>query len=135
MRNLRMLDQFRMTDKRTRAYFGGIGDETCGCFSVPSPIDGGEMHIIASAGAGWDHVSVSRKNRCPNWPEMSHVKGLFFKNDETVVQYHVPESDHINVHPNCLHMWRPHKADLPRPPGWMVGGEMPDEAVLVEAGL
>jgi len=128
MRNLRLLDQYRKTDPATVRYFGGIGDETCGAFTVPSPIDGGAMMVIASSDAGWEHVSVSRKNRCPNWPEMSHVRRLLFRDDETVVEYHVPRSDHINVHPNCLHLWRPTKAELPRPPGWMVGGVSREQA-------
>jgi len=121
MRNLRLLDQFRDTSRAVRAYYGGIGDETCGVFNVPSPIDGGEMRIIASSEEGWDHVSVSRKNRCPNWPEMEHVKRLFLRDNECAMQLHVPTSDHINVHPNCLHIWRPHDVEIPRPPSIMVG--------------
>jgi hypothetical protein len=77
---------------------------------------------MASSEFGWEHVSVSRINRCPNWPEMSHIKTLFFKDDETVMQLHVPSSDHINEHPNCLHLWRPTSTEIPRPFDWMVGG-------------
>lgn len=92
-----------------------------GAFLAKSPIDGGELRIIASSDLGWDHVSVSRVNRPPNWPEMSFVKRLFFRDDETAMQLHVPVSDHINCHPNCLHLWRPHDAEIPRPPAEMVG--------------
>lgn len=136
MRNLFLLDQFRRRDRHVIKRFGGVGDETCGVFEVPSPIDGGSMMIIASSGGGWEHVSVSRKNRCPNWPEMSHVKHLFFKDNETVVQYHVPSANHVNDHPNCLHLWRPTNTELPRPPGWMVGGVSDEEAqrLAAEAG-
>ncbi len=122
MRNLYLLEQYRDTSPEVIRHFGGSGDHTCGMFSVPSPIDGGDLRILASSGVGWDHVSVSRKNRCPNWPEMSHVKGLFFNNDETVMQLHVPSVDHVNDHPFCLHLWRPIGIEIPRPPGWMVGG-------------
>ena len=110
----------------------GDGDETCGMFFVPSPIDGRDLVVIASAGSGWDHVSVSRRSRTPNWPEMDYVKRLFFADDETVVQYHVPPSDHVNLHPNCLHLWRPQESALPRPPAWMVGptpGQTLDESL------
>jgi hypothetical protein len=103
-------------------HYGWVGDDTCGAFEIPSPIDGGKLRIIASVGAGWEHVSVSRKNRCPNWPEMSAIKNLFFGPDATVMQLHVPSRDHINDHPNCLHLWRPTRSDIPRPPCWMVGG-------------
>jgi hypothetical protein len=100
---------------------GWSGDETCGAFRMPSKIDGQDLIIIASSGDGWEHVSVSRARRCPNWPEMEYVKRMFFKDDETVMQLHVPESEHINCHPNCLHLWRPTNETIPRPPGWMVG--------------
>lgn len=136
MRNLFLLDQFRVRNKEVIAHFGWAGDETCGMFSVPSKIDGGELKIIASVGGGWEHVSVSRRNRCPNWPEMSYIKGLFFRDDETVMQLHVPSVDHVNDHANCLHLWRPIGCDIPRPPGWMVGGVDMKEAkrLAMEAG-
>lgn len=120
MRNLFLLDAYRDTTGETIAYFGNPGDETCGAFWVPSKIDKSPMRVIASTGEGWDHVSVSRYKRCPNWPEMEHVKHLFFKDDETAMQLHVPPADHINYHPHCLHIWRPHNVEIPRPPGWMV---------------
>jgi hypothetical protein len=52
---------------------------------------------------------------------MQHVRDLFFRDDETVMQLHVPRVDHINQHPYCLHLWRPQRADIPRPPGILVG--------------
>lgn len=121
MRNLRLLDMYRRKDAEVLIRFGSIGDETCGMFELPSPVDKASLRIVASSGEGWDHVSVSRQNRCPNWPEMEHVKRLFFKNGETAMQLHVPPTDHINCHPYCLHLWRPHDQEIPRPPGWMVG--------------
>lgn len=136
MRNLREVDRFRRRDQAVLARYGDFGDDTCGVFEVPSPIDGAPMMIIASAGGGWDHVSVSRRNRCPNWPEMEHVKRLFFLASETAVQFHVPEQAHISVHDYCLHIWRPQTVPIPRPPGWMVGGVPADEAdrLAIEAG-
>ena len=35
-----------------------------------------EMAIIASWGGGWEHVSVSLRNRCPTWEEMCRVTVL-----------------------------------------------------------
>lgn len=95
-------------------------DGTGGAFRIPYPPTGVDLLVIASASHGWDHVSVSLPNRCPNWPEMEHVKRLFFREDETAMQLHVPPSDHVNVHPFCLHLWRPIGALIPRPPAWMV---------------
>jgi hypothetical protein len=115
MRNLRLLDQYRIQ-------LGGpvIYDTHVGAFQIPSPGTNG-LRVIASAALDWDHVSVSLPNRCPNWTEMEKVKRLFFLDHETAMQLHVPPSDHINFHPYCLHLWRPHFAEIPRPPAEMVG--------------
>lgn len=79
------------------------------------------FRVIASNGDGWDHVSVSLEHREPTWLEMEYVRKLFFKRHETVMQLHVPESDHISFADHCLHLWRPHDVAIPRPPAWMVG--------------
>jgi hypothetical protein len=102
-----------------------------GSFAIPSPTDGQVLKVIASNDIGWDHVSVSRKKRCPNWPEMERVAQLFFEDDERAFQLHVPASDHINDHPYCLHWWRPHFEAIPKPPAWLVGGVKPDEAIVL----
>lgn len=128
MRNLNLLNQYRMHGPEVIRHYGWAGDDTCGMFEVPSPIDKAPMRVIASAECGWEHVSVSRRNRCPNWPEMAAIKSLFFGDGETVMQLHVPASDHVNDHPNCLHLWRPTRGEIPRPPQWMVGGVSKQEA-------
>jgi hypothetical protein len=121
MRNLRLLDIYRDSSPQVLKHFGWDGDETCGSFLVPSPVDHQLMRIVASSDEGWDHVSVSRRNRPPNWQEMEHVKRMFFKDDETAMQLHVPPADHISCHPHCLHLWRPQRIEIPRPPAIMVG--------------
>ena len=47
---------------------------------------------------------------------MCYIKDLFFDKDEIVIQYHPAEKDYVNIHPNTLHMWRPHKKKIPVPP-------------------
>lgn len=120
MRNLNLLNAYRVTSAKIISMYGWIGDEGCGVFELPSPIDRQAIWVIASSSEGWDHVSVSRQNRCPNWPEMEHVKRLFFKDDETAMQLHVPPSEHINCHSYCLHIWRPHFVEIPMPPAIFV---------------
>ena len=66
-----------------------IGDDG-GAFALRSPTDRKPMQIIASNGEGWDHVSVSRTDRVPNWEEMEHVKRLFFEDWEVAMQLHRP---------------------------------------------
>ena len=78
---------------------------------------------VFSWGGGWDHVSVSYKNRAPSWDEMSEIKRLFFHPDEVCVQIHPLESEYVNMHPHCLHIWRAQNEAMPTPPSWMVGAK------------
>jgi hypothetical protein len=79
-------------------------------------------NIIASDGAGWDHVSVSMEYRCPSWEEMETVRGWFFEDEETVIQFSPPRnSERVNLHPHCLHMWRNQSQDVELPPTILVG--------------
>jgi hypothetical protein len=96
-----------------------------GCFIIQGP-RGEELKIIASNAdfpdsEGWEHVSVSTRRRCPNWPEMCFVKSLFWAPDETVVQFHPPEADYVNNHSFCLHLWRDTQKEPRRPPAILVG--------------
>lgn len=107
--------------KRLRQYQIAAGDDG-GAYILPSPIDGADLRVVASWGAGWDHVSVSRQRRIPNWTEMQFIYANFFNDDELVVQYHVPQSQHVNFHPFCLHLWRPNDGRaIPQPPTHLVG--------------
>lgn len=123
MKNLRIreIDRYRSTAMEIR-FAGRLGDDLAGCFIVPSPIDKQDLRVIAASGEGWEHVSISRSSRCPNWPEMEHIKRLFFHDDEVCMQLHVATAEHISHHPYCLHIWRPIDGrEIPLPPAWMVG--------------
>lgn len=111
-------DKFRIQPPSFWMGRGGLGDDICGCFEMK--IYGSKLRIIATAGDGWDHVSVSRQTRCPSWEEMSWVARKFF-GDEPAMQLHVGSDDHVNHHKYCLHWWRPQAIDIPLPPYWMVG--------------
>jgi hypothetical protein len=97
-----------------------------GAFKLMGPC-GAILAIIATdgdddgIGKQWEHVSVSTKNRPPNWQEMNFVKDLFWRDEETVVQYHPPKSRWVNRHPHCLHLWRHKSVDYPLPPMLLVG--------------
>ena len=77
--------------------------------------------VVWSNGGGWDHVSVSWSNRTPTWGEMCVVKDIFFLPEETCIEYHPAQSEYVNQHPYCLHIWRPQHEEIPKPPMWMVG--------------
>ena len=92
-----------------------------GAFMVPYAITRVTMKCIASDGLGWEHVSVSLVKRCPTWEEMSFIKGLFWDDEDLVVQYHPPRSEYVNNYPFCLHLWRPTDAEMPMPASLLVG--------------
>ena len=74
-----------------------------------------EIAFIASWAGGWEHVSVSLRNRCPTWDEMCLVKDIFWRDDECVVQFHPLKNEYVNLHPYCLHLWKKigEETDLP----------------------
>jgi hypothetical protein len=98
----------------------GRGDEFNGMFVIPLK-HGQKVQVIASNGMGWEHVSVSRQDRCPLWDEMCQIKSMFWDEDDCVIQYHPPRSEYVNLHKNCLHLWRPIGIELPMPDSIMVG--------------
>ena len=89
-----------------------------GAALIPGPMR--PLTVIFSSGEGWEHVSVSTPGRCPNWDEMCVVKEYFWDAEDAVMQLHPPRSTYVNVHPNCLHLWRPTKTAIPLPPDYMV---------------
>ncbi len=99
------------------------GDDNNGMFMVPygPKVMQALLRVIASNGEGWEHVSVSLEDRLPTWPEMCHIKGLFWDDEDCVVQFHPPKSEYVNCHPNCLHLWRKIGSEFETPPAWMVG--------------
>lgn len=113
---MKIPEQYRVQ----KGYLGtSPSDGNNGLFEIP--YQSFTLMVIASDGEGWDHVSVSLRNRTPNWGEMCFIKDLFFSEEETVVQYHPPKSEYVNNHENCLHLWRPQNETIPLPPSILVG--------------
>ena len=133
MKPLSQLNQFRdrvMEFRYTGAYVTPEEEDFGGIFRVPSRIGIGKILIMASRynpeidredNYEWNHVSASLQTRCPTWEEMCRIKKLFFFPEETVMQLHPPESQYVNCHPYCLHLWEPVKLTIPLPPSIMVG--------------
>lgn len=100
-----------------------------GAFVVVGP-SGRALRIISDDGRaaneradllGWEHVSVSIEGKHPpNWQEMNWVKNQFWPDDETVMQFHPKRSQYVNIHPNCLHLWRKAGSDAELPPQLLV---------------
>jgi len=79
----------------------------------------------ASDGGGWEHVSVSiaKAKRCPSWNEMCWVKDLFWDPEDTIIQFHPPESEYVSQHDYALHLWRKVGENWQTPPSIFVGTE------------
>ncbi len=82
--------------------------------------DGSDWSECGLPGKAWEHVSVSVRVRCPTWEEMDYVKRIFWRDDETVMQLHVPRDQHISFHDTCLHLWKPTGFEIPLPPSQTV---------------
>ena len=115
MRNLAHLERRRFRRLGGNAYNGAFG--------LVAPGTRATLHVIATNGRLWDHVSVTvaGEKRCPLWSEMAWVKDQFFEPGEAVMQLHPPRDRYVNNHPYCLHMWRPQREAIPLPPVTMVG--------------
>lgn len=117
------VEPHRVIHPKAEAYYSEPG-EPYGAFRFPGPVadKGSSFLAIVSDGLDWDHVSVSLPglNRCPTWEEMHYIKKLFFEDSEVVMQLHPAETSYVNMHPFCLHLWRPHKLTVPLPPVGMV---------------
>lgn len=90
-----------------------------GAFRIP-----GGITVVASDGEGWDHVSVSLKDRCPTWDEMKRVKEMFFSDDEPAFQIFPAKKNYRNCHPYCLHWWRPQNEKMPMPDPYFVAPDV-----------
>lgn len=94
-----------------------------GAFSFALPGEARRIFVIASDGLGWRHVSVSfgPNKSIPSWHVMCQIKDIFFGKDAWVIQFHAAQSEHVNNHPGCLHLWQPTESDFPVPEKIMVG--------------
>ena len=112
-------DQWRDRSATVLSFYGCEGDETCGVFNV---VMGTVLfRVIASQGAGWDHVSVSLPARCPQWEEMVEIKRTFFEPEEWACEFHPPPGRNISKHPFCLYLWRPNDGrEILTPPTWTI---------------
>ena len=113
--------------------YGSKPGDMHGTFEIKG--DDGMTMVIMSSGSdrhfGWEHVSVSLENRAPTWDEMCLVKNLFWDATECVVQYHPSQADYVNHHPYCLHLWKPLRRPLPRPPTVLIGPRPPEESAAL----
>lgn len=112
-------NQFRVRNGILGSNENDEGYQYAGAFIIP--LDGEFFSVIASNEMGWEHVSIAHPKKCPTWEQMCAVKELFWDDSDCVIQYHPAKKDYVNLHPNCLHLWRPIEEKLPTPPTVLIG--------------
>ena len=70
---------------------------------------------------GWEHLSVSHKNKIPSWLCMEEMKEMFFKDDEEAFQFHPKMDNYVNNNEYTLHIWRKQDGTMSTPPSILVG--------------
>ena len=72
------------------------------------------LRIAVSAalydGGAYIHASCSRQDRMPSYYDLRDLKAIAFGPERYACQVFPPESEHVNIHPFCLHLWGPMQA-------------------------
>jgi len=63
--------------------------------------------LVITKDNGLHHLSISRKDRLPNYEEMKTARYQFLSDIDYMVQIFPPTRDFVNVHQFCLHLWEP----------------------------
>lgn len=114
MKSLKEIETIQNLSVQASGCDGGMG------FIYLNGIKAKPAVVVWSNGNGWEHVSVSFEKRVPTWDEMCKIKELFWNDDETVVQFHPKKSEYVNIHPYCLHLWKPIDCEYKLPETFMV---------------
>lgn len=94
--------------KKTRNLFIRAENELPGLAGYYYDSDSNKnLNFIFSKQMGWEHLSVSMPSRTPTWDQMCKMKDIFWNDDETCVEYHPSKEQYVNMHPHCLHIWKP----------------------------
>ena len=78
----RVPEKYRLTTGRNKSSFRNGNN---GAFIIPNQRKPKHtFFIIASDGAGWEHVSISMKGavRPPSWSDMCYIKDLFWGDED-----------------------------------------------------
>jgi len=97
-----------------------VGDDGFNGIYV-DPVERKNYFFVFSWGQGWEHLSVSQRNKTPSWDIMCRIKNVFWGEDEVCVEYHPKKEDYVNLHPHCLHIWKEVGKEFPTPPSILVG--------------
>lgn len=57
------------------------------------------------SGCPYIHASISRRDELPTYADLVRVKDMVFGPDRYAAMVFPPKDQHVNIHPNCLHLW------------------------------
>lgn len=96
--DIRLMDGRLLTEKY-HPQFGHYWTTQNG-LRVIATMDNTETHGVLL------HVSLSRRDRLPNWDEMRVVKEAFFGDDIDAMMVMPKKIDYVNVAEYCFHIWQ-----------------------------
>ena len=53
----------------------------------------------------WIHVSLSRRSRIPDYNDITKIKRDFIGENKKAIMIFPKKTEHVNIHPYCLHLW------------------------------
>lgn len=62
----------------------------------------------------WIHASISFKRHTPSYEDLTLLHEAVFE-DRYAYQVFAPPSEHVNIHPNALHLWGLLSGERPLP--------------------
>lgn len=60
---------------------------------------------VKDDGKLWYHVSFSRSKQIPDYDDRAYIKQVWFGDNRWAFELLPEASNHVNFHPNCLHLW------------------------------
>ena len=61
--------------------------------------------LIELDNKAWLHVSVSREHKIPSYQDLLFAKNTLIGAEKKAIQVFPPATEHVNIHPYCLHLW------------------------------
>jgi hypothetical protein len=53
----------------------------------------------------WLHLSMSHRRRMPTYDDLAYLKKHWAGDDRKCIMVFPPKSEHVNIHPYCLHLF------------------------------
>lgn len=56
-------------------------------------------------GKNWRHLSIAHPRRMPTYDELTYLKRHWAGEDAKAIMVFPAKAEHVNIHPNCLHLF------------------------------